>query len=109
MLVQTKHLLLNDRVRAWARRGLCLAAIVAVVPEHVEPSVLELRDDGLATLVARLGLLAWMNPVSAAHHGDDRPSRIVGLAGDLERLPAETRSTLHILLADPAAVTRARY
>lgn len=63
----------------------------------------------VARLVVRLDLLAWMNPVGAAHDGDDLPSRIVGLAGDLERLPAETRSTLHILLADPAAVTRAGY
>ena len=34
MLVQTKQLLLNDRIRAWARRGLCLAAIVACDAGH---------------------------------------------------------------------------
>lgn len=67
------------------------------------------EEHDVVRLVARIGLLAWMNPVSVAHDRDDLQSRIAGRAGDLDRLPAETRSTLHTLLADPAAVTRAGY
>lgn len=64
------------------------------------------EEHDVARLVARIGLLAWMNPVGVAHDADDLQSRITGLMGGLELLPAETRSTLHTLLTDPAAVTR---
>lgn len=67
---------------------------------------LDCEEHDVARLVARIGLLVWMNPIISAHDEGELQGRIAGFAGDLERLPAETRSMLQTLLADPAAVTR---
>ena len=62
-----------------------------------------------ARLVARIGLLAWLNPVSVTHDDGDLQARIDALApGELERLPADTRAALRALLADPEAATAGR-
>ena len=57
----------------------------------------------MAWLVARVGLLAWMNPSISTHAAGELQGRVTALAGDLERVPAETRSMLQTLLADPSA------
>lgn len=67
---------------------------------------LDRAEQDVARLVARVGLLAWMNPATAPDDWEDLQHRIAGCTADLERLPAETRSTLRSLLADPMAASR---
>src|SRR5262245_5303021 len=55
-------------------------------------------------LVARIGLLAWLNPVSVAHGG--LRERVEALAADIARLPEDTRAALQTLLADPEAAMK---
>lgn len=60
-------------------------------------------------LIARIGLLAWLNPVSVTSGAPDLRARVDGLAdAPRARVPAATWSALQALLADPEAATRAR-
>lgn len=59
-------------------------------------------------LVARIGLLAWLNPISVTHDGGELRRRVDEHAGDLERLPVDTRTALEALLADPRAAVETR-
>lgn len=61
-----------------------------------------------ARLVARIGLLAWLNPVSVASDNSDLPARVAALGDGLARLPAATRAALQTLLDDPEAATKGR-
>lgn len=63
-------------------------------------------EQDAARLVARIGLLAWLNPGSV-YAGDDNDlqTRVDALTG-LDQLPEPTRAALRDLLADPEAVTK---
>jgi hypothetical protein len=57
-------------------------------------------------LVARIGLLAWLNPVSA-HRVEPLRARVEALTGEQRgRVPAATWAALDALLNDPEAATR---
>lgn len=57
-------------------------------------------------LAARIGLLAWLNPVSVTHGTGPLRARVDALTDDQRRrLPEATRAALDALLADPAAAT----
>jgi hypothetical protein len=60
-------------------------------------------------LAARIGLLAWLNPVSVTHGVEGLRARVEALAEkEKERLPEATRAALEGLLDDPEAATQAR-
>lgn len=58
-----------------------------------------------ATLVARIGLAAWLDP-SAITGATDEVRDAVAAAEGTEALPPETRESLALLLADPEGATR---
>lgn len=59
-----------------------------------------------ARLVARIGLLTWLNPSAWKHARDRLAPALAALAGDLARLPQETRETLDRVMTDVALVDR---
>lgn len=65
-------------------------------------------DPGAADLVARIGLLAWLNPIGVAHDDGDAVKQRLAAQADLAGLPEATRAALAALLADPKAATRER-
>ena len=69
---------------------------------------LDSEERDVERLVAGIGVLAWMNPITSAHDTGELQGRVAALAGDLLRVPAETRAALQTLLADPDAATRER-
>lgn len=69
---------------------------------------LEGEEPDPARLAARIGLLAWLNPVSVSHDDDDLPTRVAALGDGLARLPADTRAALQAVLDDPEAATKVR-
>ena len=69
---------------------------------------LDSEERDVERLVAGIGVLAWMNPITSAHDAGELQGRVAALAGDLLRVPAETRTALQTLLADPDAATRDR-
>jgi hypothetical protein len=58
-----------------------------------------------ARLVARIGLLAWLHPVSVTHGHNQLLGRLKALRRGLAGLPAETCAALEALLDDPKTVT----
>jgi hypothetical protein len=61
---------------------------------------------GAAELAARIGVLAWLNPVAVGSR--EEALRAAVAAADVGALPAETRDALARLLADPDVETRGR-
>lgn len=60
-------------------------------------------------LAARIGLLAWLNPVSVTHGTAGLVARVEALAeAEQQRLPETTRAALDALLKDPEAATETR-
>lgn len=66
------------------------------------------EEPDVACLAARIGLLAWLNPVSVTHGEGDLKRRVDAVAADLPRLPVETRAALESLLAAPEAAVETR-
>ncbi len=66
-------------------------------------SLVRLLDEetSAARLVASIGLVAWLQPVILNVHPEDVRAAVERVRTDLEFLPAETRTALANLLADP--------
>ena len=64
----------------------------------------EARD--LVEVTVRIGLLAWMNPVSLTHDKDAVLREIDEFSDELPQLPQATRAALETLLADPEEATK---
>lgn len=71
-------------------------------------TLVKIDDDepGAARLVARIGLLAWLNPISVSRDEEGELAARVEALSDLDQLPEATRAALQALLADPEAATR---
>lgn len=63
------------------------------------------EDTDLARVVARVGLLAWMKPVSLTHRPEPLWARVDAFGDALQTLPADTRAALQALRDDPERAT----
>lgn len=61
-----------------------------------------------ARLVARIGLIAWLDPVGVTHEPEPLWARVDALGGAIEQLPADTRAALQLLRDDPKTATATR-
>lgn len=69
---------------------------------------IEGEEPDAVRLAARIGLLAWLNPVSVTHGTAELRARVEALGEGIEQLPEATRTALDELLRDPEAATETR-
>lgn len=73
-----------------------LASLVRLLDEETEA----------ARVVASIGLVAWLQPVTLSVHPDAVRAAVERVRTDLESLPPETREALTRILADPEQAAR---
>lgn len=69
---------------------------------------IEGEEPDAVRLAARIGLLAWLNPVSVTHGTAQLRARVEALGEGIATLPEATRVALDALLKDPEAATETR-
>jgi len=60
----------------------------------------------IVELTTRIGLAAWLNPVTVECDEGELEAHVEKLSGELERLPEDTRKALETLLEDPKTGTK---